>query len=92
MRSLVVAFVVLAAGVAEAQPAATVHGTVVDRATKQPVGGAIVAIGRELVATDDAGLFFVTLVPGRYTIAVTANFLTPSSTPIARPPSRRSAP
>ena len=82
-----VAIVAFAASLAEAQPAATLHGTVVDRAT-QAASRRRESIGRglgrsELVATDDAGTFAVTLAPGRYAIAVTADFLTPSSTPIA---------
>ena len=62
--------------------AEAVHGTVRDRATKAPVAGAILTAGSELAATDDAGGFTMELPPGRYTLAVSADFLVPRSLPI----------
>ena len=53
----------------------TVHGTLVDRATQKPVGGAIITIGSEVAASDDDGAFTVTLPPGAYTAEIAAPFL-----------------
>ena len=66
----------LAAGAAHADP---LHGTVVDRTTQQPVAGAIVQVGNELVATDDNGNFDVDVPRGRYDVAVTADFIQPAT-------------
>ena len=52
------------AGDARAQEAVTVRGTVVDRATRAPVGGAVISAGGELAATDDDGRFSLALPPG----------------------------
>ena len=83
MRPLAAAVLVLAAaGGAHAQAIATVSGRVIDRATKEPVAGAVVAIGNELAATDDAGAFTIALPRGRYTIAVSAPFLTETTQPL----------
>ena len=49
---LALAILVLFASVALAQPL-TVRGKVIDKATKEPVAGAIVASGSELAATED---------------------------------------
>jgi hypothetical protein len=82
MRAGVVAAIVLAATVAYAQLAGTLRGQVIDRKTRAPVAGAIVAVGGELVATDDAGRFAVTLAHGRYTIEITAAWLAEKKQPI----------
>jgi len=79
----VTAAIGLACGVARAQTAATVRGVVVDRATRHPVGGAVIAVGGELVATGDDGRFTVALAPGRYTLSVTAAWLAPHQQPLA---------
>ena len=59
---------------------AVVRGVVIDRATKEPVAGAIVSIrgahlAGELLATDDSGAFEITLPRGTYTIEISAPFL-----------------
>ncbi len=72
---VVLALVGLAAQIARAQPTATVRGTILDRVTKAPVVGAIITVGSELAASDDAGRFTLTLAPGRYTLEVTAPWL-----------------
>lgn len=66
-----------------AQEAVTLRGIVVDRTTHQPVGGAVIAIGNELVASGDDGRFSVTLPPGAYTLSVTAPWLAPHEEPLA---------
>jgi TonB dependent receptor/TonB-dependent Receptor Plug Domain len=76
------AVIVLTARVASAQPAATVHGTIVDRADHKPVSGAVITVGGELAASDDDGRFAVTLRPGSYTIEITAPWLVTLRTPI----------
>jgi len=73
---LALAIVVALAGVAHADT--TLHGTVVDRATKMPVGGAMITVGSELAASNDDGTFEVVLKAGTYTIAVTADWLEPA--------------
>ena len=83
MRPLAAVVLVLAAaGGARAQALATVAGRVVDRATKGPIAGAVVAIGNELAATDDNGAFTIALPRGRYTIAVSAPFLKDATQPL----------
>ena len=83
MRPLAAAVLVLAAaGGAHAQTIATVSGRVIDRATREPVAGAVVAIGNELAATDDAGTFTIALTRGRYTIDVSAPFLKEAKQPL----------
>jgi hypothetical protein len=70
--------ILFAWGVAAAEPTATLHGTLVDRATRQPITGAVIAVGNELVASSDDGTFVVTLAPGSYTLEITAPWLVPS--------------
>lgn len=53
----------------------TLHGVLVDHATHQPVGGAVIQIGTELVASNDDGTFDVALPAGTYTMTITAQFL-----------------
>jgi len=67
----------LAGGVASAQPAATLRGVVVERAGHQPVAGAVITVGNELVASGDDGAFTVAVPPGDYTLSVTAPWLAP---------------
>ena len=67
------AAVIALASVAEAQPAmVTVRGKVIDRATKEPVAGAVITIGSELAASGDDGVFVVAVPPGSYTVEVNA--------------------
>jgi len=82
VRRAVAACVLCIATRAHAQQAATLRGTVVERDTKAPVAGAIVTVGSELVATDDAGAFTVTLPAGNYTIEVSAEWLRTTKRPI----------
>jgi TonB dependent receptor/Carboxypeptidase regulatory-like domain len=81
MKWLAVA-ILCASGLAAAEPAVTLRGTLVDRATRQPVAGAVIAIGNELVASNDDGTFAVTLAPGAYTLVVTAAWLVTRQQPI----------
>jgi hypothetical protein len=76
------AVVVLTASVASAQSVSTVRGRVVDRATKQPVAGAVITVGGELAATDDDGAFTLAVAPGRYTLEVTAPWLVTKRQPV----------
>ena len=62
--------------------AETLRGTIVDRTSKQPVGGATIAVGSELAASNDDGTFAVTLPRGRYTVEVTADWLEPTKLPV----------
>lgn len=79
MRSAIVAAIVVAgAGIADADPALAIHGTIVDRATRAPVAGAIVTIGSELAASGDDGTFAIAVPPGRYVVEVTAPWLEPT--------------
>lgn len=81
MRALAAA-IVLTASVASAQSVATLHGRIVDRATKEPVAGAIITVGSEVAASDDDGTFVIALAPGRYTIEVTAEWLVTKREPV----------
>ena len=80
--AVVAAAVAAMAGAARAQPAATLRGTVIDRATREPVAGAIVAAGAELVATEDDGTFVLPLPPGRYTLEISAPWLVTRRQPL----------
>jgi hypothetical protein len=60
---------------AAAEPVVELRGTVIDRVSRQPVGGAVIEIGGELVASGDDGGFTVALAPGAYTLIVTAPWL-----------------
>jgi hypothetical protein len=62
--------------------AETLRGTIVDKTSKQPVGGATITIGSELAASGDDGTFAVTLPRGRYTVEVTADWLEPTTLPV----------
>ncbi len=84
MRSLAAAVIVVAAaGAAHAQAIATLKGRVIDRATRSPVAGAVITVGSELAATDDAGEFSLALPRGRYTIEITAAWLRTHRQPLA---------
>ncbi|HEY0192102.1 MAG TPA: hypothetical protein VGC42_13370, partial [Kofleriaceae bacterium] len=61
----------------------TLHGTLVDATSKQPVGGAVVEVGSELLASNDDGTFEVHLPAGAYTIVITAPFLVTRRQPLA---------
>jgi len=75
---ILVALLVLCA-VAHAE---TLRGTVVDKASHKPVGGATITIGGEIAASDDDGLFTVTLPRGRYTLEVSADWLETVKLPV----------
>lgn len=68
--------------VAVAQSLAPVRGVVVDRTTRAPVAGAIVAAGAELAATDDDGRFALALPPGEHVLEVSAPWLATARQPI----------
>src|SRR5882672_12704358 len=76
MRAALVLALVAATGVAHAD-GSELHGTVIDRETREPVAGATVTVGGELTASDDNGAFTVTLAPGSYVLEVTADWLEP---------------
>ncbi len=78
MRALAV--IVLTASVASAQPTATLHGTIT--LEHEPVGGAVITVGSELVASDDDGRFTVTMRPGKYTVEISAPWLVTLREPI----------
>ena len=81
VRWLALAAIVIA-GAAQAQGLPAVRGRVIDRATQEPVAGAVIAVGNELVATDDDGRFIVALPRGNHVIEVSAPWLTTVKTPI----------
>ncbi|HET9627810.1 MAG TPA: TonB-dependent receptor [Kofleriaceae bacterium] len=60
----------------------TLHGVLVDRASHQPIGGAVIQIGGELVASGDDGTFEVSLPAGTYTLTVSAPFLVTRAQPV----------
>src|SRR6185312_1255575 len=62
--------------------AETLRGTVVDKASHAPVGGATITIGSEIAASGDDGVFTVTLPRGRYTLEVSADWLETVKLPI----------
>lgn len=74
MKLLVVA-VLFIASVGHAQPTVTIRGRVIERATREPVAGAVITIGSELAATDDAGTFVIAVAAGKYTLEVSAEWL-----------------
>src|SRR5262249_19296493 len=74
--------IVLACGVAVAQPLATLRGTLIDRATRRPVAGAVIELGRELVASSEDGTFAIALPAGTYTLVVTAPWLITRRQPV----------
>ena len=65
------------AGIAQADTTVALRGTLVDRATRAPIAGAVIAIGNELVASGEDGSFVIALAPGAYTLTVTAPWLAP---------------
>jgi hypothetical protein len=82
LRIIPTALAVLAAmgttqSTAHAQSQATVRGRVIDRVTREPVAGAVITAGTELVASGDDGTFTLALPPGRYTLEVTSDWLVP---------------
>ena len=58
--------------------AGTLRGTVIDRATQKPVGGAVIQAGSELAASADDGSFELDLRDGAYVVTVTADWLEPA--------------
>lgn len=79
--AIVVALIVIAA--ARVAHAATVHGTIVDEVTHQPVAGVVITASGELTASADDGSFELELSPGTHTIVVTADWLEPLQQRIA---------
>jgi hypothetical protein len=75
----VLAVLVLLCAVAHAE---TLHGTIVDKATRKPVGGATITVGSELAASDDDGTFTLELRRGHYTVIVTADWLETAKLPV----------
>jgi len=69
-------------GSAQAQALPTLSGRVIDRATREPVAGAVITVGNELLATDDDGRFSVPMPRGRYTIDVSAPWLKTVKLPV----------
>lgn len=55
-----------------------IHGRVVDRTTRQPVGGAVVQLAGELAATSDDGTFDLVVRDGTYTLDISADWLVPA--------------
>ncbi|MGE0403967.1 MAG: TonB-dependent receptor [Kofleriaceae bacterium] len=60
---------------AQQAQAVLVRGVLIDRATNEPVAGAIISVAGELLASDDSGAFEITLAPGTYTFGISAPFL-----------------
>src|SRR5262245_59555463 len=50
--------------------AEVVHGTVIDRTTRAPVAGVVVATETAIEGTADDGTFTLTLPPGNHTISL----------------------
>ena len=69
-------------GRAVAEPAITVRGTLIDRASRQPVAGAVIELAGELVASGDDGGFRFVVAPGTYTLIVTAPWLATARVPL----------
>ncbi|MEO8703191.1 MAG: TonB-dependent receptor [Kofleriaceae bacterium] len=63
--------------------AGTLTGTLRDKATHAPVGGAVITVAGELVASDDDGTFRIELPAGRYTLVITAPWLVTKQQAIA---------
>jgi TonB-linked SusC/RagA family outer membrane protein len=83
-RWALAAAVVGAACPVRAQPAATVRGTVVDSATREPVAGAQVVVGAARAQSDGAGRFVVRGVPpGPTTVRVQRVGFRPDSQAVA---------
>ncbi len=60
---------------AQQAQAVLVRGVLVDRATNEPIAGAIISVAGELLASDDSGAFEISLAPGTYTFGISAPFL-----------------
>ena len=80
MRWLALA-ILLVSSVASAQGKATLRGTLIERASRAPVAGAVIEASNhgvaqdsagELAASADDGTFAIVLAPGSYTLVVTA--------------------
>jgi hypothetical protein len=75
VKRAAIVFTVCALASAARADGPILHGALVDHATHQPVGGAVIQIGPELLASNDDGTFTVALPPGTYTMTITAPFL-----------------
>ena len=62
----------------------TLHGTLVDRATRAPVAGAVIQVGDQLAASDDAGMFALELPAGSYDLQITAGVHTVTQRAVVR--------
>ncbi len=82
VATLAMIVLLLMPAVAFAQATIRVRGVVVDRVTSEPVGGAIVSMAGELLATDDDGAFELALAPGTYTLEISAPFLVTRTQPL----------
>lgn len=82
MKRFALAAIVIV-GSAQAQALPMLRGRVIDRATQEPVAGAVITVGNELLATDDDGRFTVALPRGRYAIDVSAPWLKTVKLPVA---------
>jgi hypothetical protein len=68
----------LVARPALAAPSATLHGTVVDRSSQEPVVGAVITSGNDITASGDDGTFTLTLPAGAHDLAITADWINPA--------------
>src|SRR4051812_30181480 len=68
----------LVARPALAAPPATLHGTVVDRSSQEPVVGAVITTGNDITASGDDGTFTLTPPAGAHDLAITADWINPA--------------
>lgn len=78
LGSLSAAAAIVLATATTAYADTAIHGLVIDRATHQPVGGALVQLAGELAATSDDGTFDLVVRDGTYTLDITADWLVPT--------------
>src|SRR5206468_12417755 len=79
---LVVKFAAALLALCAVAHAETLRGTVVEKASQKPVGGATITIAGELAASADDGTFTITLPRGRYTLEVSADWLESVKVPV----------
>ncbi len=85
MRLAALVILLAATGTAQAQAVMAVRGTIVDRATKEPIGGAIITAGGEFAASEDDGTFVIALPVGTTTLEITAAWLVTKRVPVTVP-------
>jgi hypothetical protein len=83
MRRIVIAAIVCAATAARADDRGTIAGVIHDRASGEPVPGVIVTAGDQFAASDDAGRFELELPPGRWKLALAADWIVPVEVTVA---------